>query len=66
MIKISTIKEDLKNPYAQDYGSHIALQDTVEFKKMKADRVRELKAERERTEKDQEKLDALQRFDKDD
>jgi len=26
---------------------------------MKADRVRELKAERERTEKDQEKLDAL-------
>ncbi|EAS01672.1 hypothetical protein TTHERM_01207720 (macronuclear) [Tetrahymena thermophila SB210] len=63
MIKISTIKEDLVNPYNNEYASKLNLQDTIEYQRSKQEKIKTLRAEKEREEKDLEKLDALQRFD---
>lgn len=52
MIKISTIKEDLKNPYANDYDAKYTLQDTSEYQKIKAEKIKALRAEKERAEQD--------------
>lgn len=62
MIKISTVKEDVTNPFAPGPSSQLSLQDTVEYQKMKMDKMKMFRAEREKEEKNQEKLDALQRF----